>query len=163
MSTFNVFETEDTAAAEAVAIDTLARTVWGEARKESVRGKEAVAATVVNRLPESRFVEPRERSNAIVEICLSPFAFNCWQETGTKRSELLKVDENNREFAICVRVARRAVRGALQDPSGGATCFHHVHAHPSWAKGLIPCKVVGMNKFYRVEQASHRTKQDHEA
>ncbi|NUB15472.1 cell wall hydrolase, partial [Azospirillum brasilense] len=36
------------------AIDTLARTLWGEARGESVRAMEAVAAVVMNRVGRAR-------------------------------------------------------------------------------------------------------------
>lgn len=38
----------------AVAIDTLARTIWGEARGESQTGQEAVANVVVNRVRRRR-------------------------------------------------------------------------------------------------------------
>jgi hypothetical protein len=58
--------------AEDAAIDILARTVWGEARTESVRVKEALAALVLNRvrLAQDHFGKDL-LGTTVVEACMA--------------------------------------------------------------------------------------------
>lgn len=49
---------------------------------------------------------------------------------------------------ICRRVARRALRGSLVDPTGGAVAFHRIDANPSWARDRLPIAYVGPYLFY---------------
>jgi hypothetical protein len=48
------------------------------------------------------------------------------------------------------RIARRAVRGSLVDPTRGATAFHRVDANPAWARDLLPVAVIGSFLFYKI-------------
>ena len=49
---------------------------------------------------------------------------------------------------ICRRIARRALRGSLVDPTGGAVAFHRIDANPSWARDRLPIAYVGPFLFY---------------
>jgi N-acetylmuramoyl-L-alanine amidase len=49
---------------------------------------------------------------------------------------------------VCRRIARRAVRGSLVDPTGGAVAFHRIDANPSWARDQLPIACVGPFLFY---------------
>ncbi len=130
------------------AVDTLARTLWGEARGEPVRGIEAVAAVVVNRVRVAERKGGHWWGASVIGVCRKPWQFSCWNEGDPNRPKLLAVTASDPVFATCLRVARRAVTGLLPDPTGGATHYHHVRIHPSWARGHTPCAEIGRHLFY---------------
>jgi len=68
------------ATGEDTAIDILSRTLWAEAHDESVRVKEAIAATVINRtrLALSRYGRDWW-GTTIPEACLGSDHFPCWR------------------------------------------------------------------------------------
>jgi N-acetylmuramoyl-L-alanine amidase len=53
-----------------------------------------------------------------------------------------------RRLGLCRRVARRALRGSLADPTRGANAFHRVETNPAWARGLLPIAMYGPYLFY---------------
>ena len=134
------------------AVDTLARTLWGEARGEPVRGIEAVASVVVNRV---RAAERRGGfwwGDSVVAVCRKPFQFPCWDAGDPSRAALPVVTAADPVFAICLRVARRAVAGLLPDPTGGATRYHALGLHPDWAAGHCPSAEIGGYVFYGITE-----------
>ena len=57
----------------ATAADTLARTLWGEARNQGQCGMAAVAHVVLNRA-----AHPRWWGHDIISVCRAPEQFSCW-------------------------------------------------------------------------------------
>jgi len=55
---------------------------------------------------------------------------------------------NNRVFAPCLRIARRAAKGVLKDPTGGATHYHAKDVYPPWTNGRKPSAKIGNHLFY---------------
>ena len=51
-------------------------------------------------------------------------------------------------FASSWRIAKRAVSGALKDPTGGAVRCHELGSSPAWATGLNPSTWIGSYLFY---------------
>jgi hypothetical protein len=51
--------------------------------------------------------------------------------------------------AICQRIARRALRGSLVDPTRGATAVHRIDDSPAWSRDLLPIGMFGPFLFYR--------------
>jgi N-acetylmuramoyl-L-alanine amidase len=51
-------------------------------------------------------------------------------------------------FTTCLRIARRAVAGLLEDPTGGATMFHNRSTLPDWTSGQAPTAEIGNRLFY---------------
>jgi N-acetylmuramoyl-L-alanine amidase len=128
-------------------IDLFARTLWGEAGGESVRGIEALAAVVMNRaaLLPGRSVEDSCRS------------FACWSGDNPSRERMLGLKAAAQGgtasaaellFTTCLRIARRAVAGLLEDPTGGATLYHDRQDLPDWTSGREPAAEIGSRLFY---------------
>jgi N-acetylmuramoyl-L-alanine amidase len=131
------------------AIDVLARTLYGEARGEQVRGKEAVACVILNRVEKALKKGHYWWGNDVENVCLRPWQFSCWNPNDPNREKVLVVDATNKVFATCLRVARRAIYGGVIDPTNGATHYHVVGLLPSWARGQVPCAEVGHHVFYK--------------
>ena len=106
------------------------------AGEETVRVVEALAAALVNGL--------RERSEEAVDD---------WSDAAASPAGLCEdgrvIDDFGCRLALCRRVARRALRGSLADPTRGANAFHRIEASPDWARGLLPVAMYGPYLFYR--------------
>lgn len=126
----------------------MARTIYGEARGEKVRGKEAVACVIMNRVKRGRARGGYWWGSTVEEVCLRPWQFSCWNEGDPNRAVIEKVDASNRNFASCLRIARRAVAGALEDPTNGATHYHAKGSFPPWARGRKTSAEIGNHLFY---------------
>ena len=129
-------------------IDVLARTIYGEARGETVRGKEAVACVIVNRRNRAKARNGYWWGNTIEEVCQKPWQFSCWNKNDPNRKKLLAVKPGHRVFDTCVRIARRAVSGCLEDVTKGATHYHTRTVMPPWSSGKPVCAEVGSHQFY---------------
>ena len=129
-------------------IDVLARTIYGEARGELVRGKEAVAAVVMNRVRRARARGGYWWGNSVRRVCIKPWQFSCWNESDSNRKKILDVQAGNRVFDTCLRIARRAVAGTLEDPTDGATHYHAKTARPPWSYKRTPSAEIGGHRFY---------------
>jgi hypothetical protein len=106
------------------------------ASSESVRLVEALPAALANDL--------RERADdAEVD----------WSRAACPPTGLCEdgraIDEFGSRLGLCRRIARRALRGSLADPTRGANAFHHIEASPDWARRLLPVAVYGPYLFYR--------------
>lgn len=135
-------------------IDVLARTIFGEARGEPIEGMEAVACVVLNRV---RISEEKGRywwGNGIIGVCQKPYQFSCWNRNDPSYQRLINVREDNIYFASALRIARRAVIGALKDVTKGATHYHADYVDPYWARGEVPIKTIGRHLFYKLVEAS---------
>ncbi len=131
------------------AIDTLARTLYGEARGEKVRGMEAVASVIINRVEKAMQRGGYWWGGDVEKVCLRPWQFSCWNVNDPNREKILTIDSTNKIFATCLRIARRAVFGCLKDPTEGATHYHRSGLMPAWARHQIPCAEVGHHVFYK--------------
>ncbi len=135
-------------AVRARTVDILARTIYGEARGELVRGREAVAAVIMNRVRLARQRQGYWWGASVEAVCTKPWQFSCWNAGDPNRDKLLAVGPENRAFQSCLRVARRAVEGRLIDPTGGATHYHARRVSPPWARGRAPSAEIGQHRFY---------------
>ena len=129
-------------------IDTLARTIYGEARRESLSGQEAVASVVLNRV---KFAKHKGRywwGNTITEVCRCPWQFSCWNTNDPNYKILTQDLLTDKSFLVCHRIARRAIGGVLTDKTCGATHYHIRSLRPQWSIGKIPCAEIGNHIFY---------------
>jgi len=129
-------------------VDTLARTLFGEARGELVRGKEAVASVIINRVKRAKDRGGYWWGDSVSAVCRRAWQFSCWNENDPNREKIESVELDNKVFACCMRIARRAVAGVLNDPTGGAMHYHTRGIAPPWARDRKPCAEIGHHLFY---------------
>lgn len=127
-------------------VDVLARTLWGEARGEGIRGMEAVACVVLNRA-----ANPRWWGRDIISVCMAPWQFSAWNPDDANRSKMISVNSSDRHFALAQGIARRAVNGDISDNTNGADHYHAQTITPVWARNKKPVAHIGRHKFYRLE------------
>jgi uncharacterized protein (DUF1501 family) len=116
-------------------VERLALRLLALAGDQSVRTVEALAAVLTNREDDGSFFE----ENA-PPVC-SPEAFAREEAGGTAP---------HGKLSLCQRVARRAVRRSLLDPTGGANAFHRIDASPSWSRRSLPVASFGSFLFYKL-------------
>jgi spore germination cell wall hydrolase CwlJ-like protein len=129
-------------------VELLARTIYGEARGENVRGKEAVASVIVNRVKRAVERGGYWWGDSLGQVCQKPWQFSCWNEGDPNLKKITSVSTENRAFQSCIRIARRAASGALDDPTGGATHYHNKSVNPPWARTKAPTAEIGNHLFY---------------
>jgi hypothetical protein len=115
--------------------EALTLTLLDLAGDDSVRVIEALAAALVNDL--------RERPEEVAESWSAVAA-----PAGLCEDARVTGDFGCR-LGLCRRIARRALRGSLADPTRGANAFHRIEASPDWARGLLPVATYGPYLFYR--------------
>jgi len=121
----------------------MTRTIWGESEGEPWLGKLAVAAVILNRVFDKRW------PNTIIEVCLQPAQFSCWN-MGTSRLFLIAtVDTQSSSYIECESATMDlTINRRFFDPIMGATHFHAINVMPKWAKDKKPVYVIARHMFY---------------
>lgn len=134
-------------------IDTLARTIFGEARAEAIEGMEAIACVVMNRLAVSNRKGKYWWGNNVVDICRKPYQFSCWNKNDPNLPRIISVTKTSGTFELCLAIAERAIAGKLKDKTGGATHYYNPKiADPKWDDGEHPTATIGRHVFYRPKE-----------
>jgi N-acetylmuramoyl-L-alanine amidase len=128
-------------------IDILARTLYGEARGEDVRGMQAVAWVVVNR---ARRGPPRFKSS-IVGVVTAPHQFSCWNASDPNAKLCAAVSEKDPLFALATYAAAGVLSGEVRDMTGGADHYHAdwMRPFPTWTRAMTKTAVIGNHIFYK--------------
>lgn len=134
-------------------LETMARTLYGEARNQGQEGLEAVACVIMNRVRAEKWftgyvVVDGHKLPSIAETCKKRAQFSCWNQGDPNREIIEKVTTADSTFANCVIIANQAINGKLQDFTNGATYYHTKSCHPAWAQGHTPCYICGDHLFY---------------
>ena len=137
-------------------IDTLARTLWGEARGEGVGGMMAVAQVVINRAKAAeaywaRHGEPHPLfgSGSLATACTAPHQFSCWNRDDPNRAMMDRLTWDMLVFVPCVDAAWTAAkRRDWHDITRGALHYHTCEVSPPWSQGLTPCFRLGKHVFF---------------
>jgi len=130
--------------------DILARTLWGEARGESLSGQIAVAWTIRNRVNDGK-----NRSwwgEGYVGVCQAKYQFSCWNKndpnfpylSGTRQIPF-------RELAQARIAADQVIDGKVSDPTGGATHYYAIamKTPPAWASKATQTLKLGGHAFFK--------------
>ena len=132
-------------------IDTMARTVWGEARSEGFQGMHAVACVIINRYNIAKRHGTYWWGDTITDICKKPYQFSCWNANDPNRIKLNTVTTDDPEFRSAKRIAGRIVRGQkYDDVTNGADHYHTYRVHPNWQDGTKISAEIGSHIFYKL-------------
>lgn len=126
-------------------IDTLARTIWGEARGEGTQGMQAVANVIMNRVNGLSWF-----GQTIEGVCKKPKAFSCWNSNDPNSSLCQAVNESDPYFVHCKNIAQMAVNGQLIDITKGANHYHAKNIRPYWADDTKRTCIIGNHIFYKL-------------
>lgn len=128
-------------------IETLARTLYGEARGEGYDGMIAVGWVVKNRKLDQRWPATIEK------VCRQKAQFSCWNAGDPNLVKLLSVGTDDQAFRQCLRAALEVILSA-NDPIKGANHYLTRHlaanAPPSWYDRAKVVADVGNHRFLRL-------------
>ncbi len=133
-------------------LEILARTIWGEARGEGLKGQRAVAHVIMNRVRDGRWPP------AIIGVCRQPMQFSCWNMSGeqSQRAECTAVHTDLLVKTGCYTAAVIVATDYDQDDiTAGAnhyltTELLHSSKSPSWADPNKVTVAVGNHTFLRL-------------
>lgn len=132
-------------------IDTLARTIWGEARSCGAAGMGHVANVILNRAEA-----PSWWGHDVISVCLKPFQFSCWNSDDPNLPKLTAVTSLDPEFKLALSIAAHAVANTLPDATGGADSYYALSMKhpPLWAKPpAVRTFADGWHAFYKTRMA----------
>lgn len=126
---------------------TVARTIYGEAGRETQVGKEAVAGVIMNRTRDRRW------PSGFAAVCLQNRQFSCWNDEDPQRPIIQNLFPGaNSTFNTCLAIAEKAVRYQLPDQSRGADHYYANYiAQPAWLRkspDAVLTRQIGVHKFY---------------
>lgn len=132
-----LFDSED--------MDVLARTIWGEARGESLKGKQAVAWIVRNRIAHS----PKYGwGDTAAKVCKQPWQFSCWNKNDPNYNQLISLNIKEPAYLECLEIATKVFEGEIPDVTNGADHYYADYiAPPEWAIGQSPVAQIGTHIF----------------
>ena len=126
------------------AIDLVARTLYGEARREPPETRIAIAEVVYNRamrrLPKFGM--------SVEAVCRHPDQFSCWNPGNPHRDRTLSISLADPEIAECVTIARALVAGRVGGLTSGADHYHHRRVNPFYSRDRSPCAEIGNYLFF---------------
>src|SRR5665213_2427513 len=148
----------------------LARTVFGEARGESLAGQIAVAFTVMHRARIARgWMEARGEAHpefgngSIASACQAPKQYSCWNLDSPTLSALKAVTLGDAAYQIALYVALAVINRLVSDALPDSTHYYNparVSATPLWVTGrpaapgqsaIKPARFIGSigaHRFY---------------
>ena len=138
-------------------LEFVAKTIYGEARGEFNKGKQAVGYVICNRAKiAKRYVEqyghghPLYGSGTPASACTVAYQFSCWNIGDENLPIITNLDIHSTKALPSLGAAKVALEETLPDPSNGATHYHALGINPDWAEGQIPCASIGNHVFYNL-------------
>ncbi|HEX3888852.1 MAG TPA: cell wall hydrolase [Phenylobacterium sp.] len=125
------------------ALHCMTQAIYYEAAREPVRGQEAIAQVVLNRLRHPAY--PKSICGVVYQGSARPtgcqFTFTC--------DGALRWTPQPALWRQAQDVARRALAGFVDKDVGSATHYHAAYVIPYWAPTLVKMTQVGQHIFYR--------------
>lgn len=130
--------------------DILARTLWGEARGESLAGQIAVAWTIRNRVNDGK--AKSWWGEGYAGVCQTPYQFSCWNKNDPNYAYLSGAKQIPfRELAQARIAADQVIDGKVADPTSGATHYYAIamKTPPAWSAKAKQTIRLGGHVFFR--------------
>lgn len=118
----------------------LSQALYFEARGEGVKGQQAVAEVILNRVDDPRF--PGTICGVVHQSNRRGCQFS-WYCDG--RADVVR---NKTAYAEVAKVARAMMDGAPRSLTEGATYFHTRTVYPSWSRRFDKTASIGHHIFY---------------
>ncbi|MEX1662552.1 cell wall hydrolase [uncultured Thioclava sp.] len=118
----------------------LSKALYFEARGEGVKGQQAVAEVILNRVDDPRF--PGSICGVVHQSNSRGCQFS-WYCDG--RADAV---HNKGAFARVAKVARAMIDGAPRSLTDGATYFHTRNSYPRWSRVFDKTAAIGHHLFY---------------
>jgi spore germination cell wall hydrolase CwlJ-like protein len=137
--------------------DTVARTLFGEARGQGKDGMTGVACVIINRCRAAQqYVIAHGKPHPLFgdgtpeSCCWVDEQFSSWNDDDPNLDVIENVTLADPVFKDAMDIATAAVGGALSDITNGATYYYakSMPKPPYWAKGKTPCADIGGQLFY---------------
>jgi len=140
-------------------VDTVARTICGEARNQGQSGMEDVASIIVNRADiAASYVAAHGKNHPLfgdgtdASACKANwhgvYQFSCWTPGDPNLPIIQNLNPNMAIFRDALNIADEACSGGLDDRTQGATHYKVIGTFAEWAVGKTPCYVNGAHEFY---------------
>ncbi|WP_244832405.1 cell wall hydrolase [Caballeronia sp. TF1N1] len=128
-------------------LDTVARTLWGEARGESKTGKIAVAWVIKNRVLSPVVWWGKDYAS----VCRAKYQFSCWNSNDPNFPFLAGEREIPKsEYLECEDAALLVLANYQPDITLGATHYYAKSIKaPAWTKGAVKTVTVGSHFFFK--------------
>jgi N-acetylmuramoyl-L-alanine amidase len=133
-------------------METLALTIYGEARGEPIEGQIAVGCVIRNRA--------LARKESYKEVCLEPKQFSCWNENDPNYSILSNLAEKMLStnglipsdiLKQCLYIAVGIINGAILDNTNGSNNYMTTDLYTAnvvnWAREMKVSAVYGRQTF----------------
>jgi spore germination cell wall hydrolase CwlJ-like protein len=130
--------------------DILARTLWGEARGESLAGQIAVAWTIRNRVDDGKLKSWWGEGYA--GVCQAPYQFSCWNKNDPNFAYLSGAKQIPfRELAQARIAGDQVIDGKVSDPTGSSTHYYAIamKTAPAWAAKATQTFKLGGHVFFK--------------
>ena len=126
-------------------------TIWGEARGEYHKGKDAVAWVIRNRAER-----PRWWGRDITDVCTKKYQFSCWLKSDRNSRRVKEIAQgaylDDPVVQDCMASALAVLRGITPDLTDGADhYFNPKHVNPSWRDDSKQLGAIGGHLFYKLE------------
>lgn len=135
-------------------INILAKTIYGEARGEYYRIDGGLTALVaVANVVKNRLKHPEKYGRSIMDICLRPYQFSCWNVNDPNYVVLQNINtEHDYIFKVATEVAKGVLESDWPDLTHEANHYHTrtMKKYPAWAQGRKPVRVIGNHLFYKL-------------
>jgi hypothetical protein len=139
-------------------LDTMALTVFGEARGEPIPGQRAVASVIRNRWKNPRWWSRDARDgipdDTVAAVCRDPWQFSCWNPSDPQRKLLDDPDTQHLpSFQRIRQLCEQVLDGKVADNTNGADhyCTVAIIPHTRWARMRKPVAIIGNHAFFRIE------------
>ncbi|MGB1360813.1 MAG: cell wall hydrolase [Alphaproteobacteria bacterium] len=132
-------------------IDTMAKTIWAEARGEGLTGMRAVGLVILNRYKISKKKGGYWWGNTITDICKKPYQFSCWNKDDANYKKIMNISLSDDYFVIAKRIASRIIRAdKIDDITKGADHYHTTAVMPRWMDIQKQVNHIGNHIFYKL-------------
>ena len=99
-------------------------------------------------LTPERVIRTYENAKERRRLWESHWTFSCWNSNDPNREKIIAMGSGHKVFDTCVRIARRAISGCLNDETSGATHYHTLNVNPPWSRGRPASAEIGRHLFY---------------